>query len=199
MEATPDELRAEPKIGAALVRKSDVVPIDCDGVKYGPAMLALPERRRRFVEAMFEVRPGRGAPVRAARRVGYGTPTSTMNAMAVIAHRLAHDPRIQEAMFEIGRARLHALAPQALFAVARLIENPGHRDHARALGIVLDRTHMIETRHEVLVKRDPEPIVAATEKVLARIEELARAAGIDDRKLPPLIDVTPTTGEEAPP
>jgi phage terminase small subunit len=180
-----------------LVRKSERVPIDRDGVAYGPAMQALTERRRRFVEAMFEVKPGRGAPVRAARRAGYGSPTSTMNAMAVIAHRLVHDPRVQAALFEIGRARLHSLAPQALYAVARLIENPEHRDHARALGMVLDRTHMIETRHEVLVRRDPEPIVQATERVLARIAELARAAGIDDRRLPKLIDVTPTAEEAA--
>jgi hypothetical protein len=57
-------------------------------------MQALPtDRHRAFVRAMYQVKPGHGAAVRAAKLAGFGTPSSTAQSMATIASRLTHDRR----------------------------------------------------------------------------------------------------------
>jgi hypothetical protein len=53
-------------------------PIDA---KDGPAMLALPtDRHRAFVRALYTIRPGHGARVKAAKLAGFGCETSTRRA-----------------------------------------------------------------------------------------------------------------------
>jgi phage terminase small subunit len=159
-------------------------------------MAALSPKRRAFVEFLFEAAYRRGAATRAAKRAGYGTAQSSSGSLAVIASRLIRVPAVQEAMAEVGRARLGALALPALHALEALLQDPGHRDHGRAIGLVLDRTHAIETHHNVTVHRT-EP-VQPTEAVLRRILELARLAGMDGRALPPLIDLDVAPPEETP-
>ena len=55
--------------------------------EWGPAMRALNEKQRRFVLALYQVKPGYGAQVRAARLAGYGTPSSSPESWAALAKR----------------------------------------------------------------------------------------------------------------
>jgi hypothetical protein len=164
-----------------------------EGVEWGPAMQALPsDRHRAFVLALYAVRPGHGAQVAAAKLAGFGTSTSSAKSWSVIASRLAGDDRIQAALAEEDHKRIRATAPRAVRALARLVETPGHRDHARAIGMVLDRVHPVETSHVVKVE-DGRKTVVVSEEMIARILQLSRSVGIDAAKMPPMIDVTPTT------
>lgn len=159
-------------------------------------MLALPtDRHRAFVRALYSVKPGHGANVKAAKLAGFGSPTSTPQSMATIASRLAHDERVLAAIREEDEKRIRSSAPRAIAALSALIENPKSKDHARGIAMVLDRVHPAETI--VKMQHDATPAFKATADVLARIAALAARAGIDLSKLPPMIDVTPGKSEAA--
>jgi phage terminase small subunit len=167
----------------------ELLPIDQAEVEDGPAMKALPtDRHRAFVRALYQVKPGHGAQVKAARMAGWGSPTSTPKTMSVIASRLAHDPRVQAALYEEDQKRIRATAPRAISALAALVENPKHRDHARGIAMVLDRVHPAETAHKLTVEHAGEVKLSAPEmaRMVERIMELAARA-----KVAPMIDVTP--------
>lgn len=167
--------------------KREIIPIDQAPAEYGPAMKALPtDRHRRFVEALYAVKPGHGAQVRAARLAGWGKPESTPETMSVIASRLAHDERVQAALREEDQKRLRAAAPRAISALQNLVESPSHRDHARGIAMLLDRVHPSETSHKVKVEHEAGPSMRAVASVTARIMELAARACV-----PAMIDVTP--------
>jgi nucleotide-binding universal stress UspA family protein len=156
---------------------------------WGPKMLVLSEKRRKFVCALYDEEApvkGDGLFIYAASMAGYGTPTSSKKSLSVIANRLVQDDRIREAIAEYSRGLVRAISPEAVRAVRELIRDKGHRDHARALAIVLDRIDPIETTHNVKVSDYRAPSIEVTEKVLARIAELARQAGVP--ALPPPID-----------
>lgn len=117
--------------------------------EWGPAMQALPtEKQRAFVVAMFEVKPGRGAIMRAARQAGYGTATSSQKSISVIGSRLANDERIQLAMEEEGRRRFRTLGPAAHHALKNLLLNPKHRDHSKAVLAFHEHAMPREMRHK---------------------------------------------------
>jgi hypothetical protein len=146
---------------------------------WGPRMKALAnDRQRMFVCALFDAPPhGKGQLIWSAKAAGYGTPTSTNKALGVIAARLLQDERVQAAVREESHRRLRLLPPAAINALHKLIADPSHRDHVRAISTVLDRTDPVEVKHEVNVHHDA-PTVEMTEQVIARIEQLARRAGI---------------------
>lgn len=149
-------------------------------------MKALPtDRHRAFVRALYQVRPGHGANVKAAKLAGFGTLTSTPQSMATIASRLAHDERILAAIYEEDQKHIRASAPRAIRALSHLIETPGHKDHARGVAMVLDRVHPAATQHTVHVEHDATPELKDASKILARIAELAAKLGA---KLPPTIE-----------
>jgi hypothetical protein len=158
---------------------------------YGPAWSSLSLRRKKFVECLFEIGGKRGAFTLAARRAGFGTETSSRNAMHVIGWRLAHDHRIQAALYEMGTRRLHSLAPAALAAIELMVRDPQSRHHFKACEAVLGRVHAVQTSHVVNVKHQVEPSPQATAAVLARIAELTAQLRVDQTRLPPMIDVTP--------
>jgi hypothetical protein len=113
-------------------------------------MLALPsDRHRAFVRALYQVKPGHGAGVKAAKLSGWGQPLSSSASMATIGSRLMHDERILAAIFEEDQKRIRASAPRAINALTRLVEDPKHKDHARGIAMVLDRVHPAESRHLV--------------------------------------------------
>lgn len=169
-----------------------------DVPEWGPAMAALSEKRRAFVIAMFDPdapQEGRGLLKFAAIRAGYGSPTSSDNSIRVMASHLAHDPRIQAAAAEYAQAHIRALAPNAVRAVRDAIANPRHKDHIRATAMVLDRVDPLETTHTVRVEDHRPPSIEVTQKVLDRIEELMRRAGLAPRA--PVIDGNFKVVEEA--
>lgn len=157
-----------------LGKRRELAPLEPVDAKDGPKMQALPsDRHRAFVRAMYQVKPGHGAAVRAAKIAGFGTPTSTPQSMATIASRLTHDPRVQEAFAEQDQLYIRASAPRAIRALSHLIETPSHKDHGRALGMILDRTMPAETVHNVKMNHDVTPAFQDTVQVMARIAELA--------------------------
>ena len=150
--------------------------------KLGPAMQSLPnDRQRAFVCALYDddaPRKGDGLLIYAARAAGYGTPTSSTKSLRVIANRIVHDGRVQAAIVEHSRSVLRAVPPEAIRALKELIRDPKARDHARAIAMVIDRTDPLQTLHTVRVEDTRPPSPEITQKVLDRINELARRAGL---------------------
>jgi hypothetical protein len=186
MTAATARRRRKPKRG-----KPNTLPEplpEVDGAEWGPCMKALTsDRHRAFVIALYEIPRGHGAQVKAAKMAGFGTTASSPQSWAAIASRLAHDEKILLAMREEDERRIRASAPRAIRALAHLIETPDHKDHGRALGMVLDRVHPVETTHTVKVAHQI-PVMVATEEVLDRIRRLAAKAGLDPLRLAPPVD-----------
>lgn len=161
-----------------------------DAASYGPAMAALNERQRGFVSALFAVPGGHGAPTRAARLAGYGTPTSSAQTMASISSRLCSDEKIQLAIQEESRKYITTLGPLAVRALTNLVLKPSHKEHGRALGILMDRVLPVATTHTVRVEHDATPSMKATAEVLARMYALAARVGVEaNHNMPPMIEV----------
>src|SRR4051794_20858840 len=92
-------------------RARELAPLEPIDANDGPAMKALPsERHRAFVRALYQVKPGHGANVKAAKLAGFGTETSTPQSMATIASRLAHDDRVLAALHEEDQRRIRSSA-----------------------------------------------------------------------------------------
>jgi phage terminase small subunit len=169
-------------------KRRELAPLPAvDGTEWGPAMKALSsDKHRMFVLALYQVKPGYGAHVKAAKMAGFGTETSSAKSWSVIASRLAHDEKVLAAIHEEDQKRIRASAPRAIRALQNLIEDPAAKDHARGIGMVLDRVHPVETQHTVKVQHETSSSMKATAEVFERIMELAARAGV-----PPMIDITP--------
>ncbi len=166
-------------------KRQELAPLEAVDAQDGPAMLALPtDRHRAFVRALYQVKPGWGANVKAARLAAFGTPNSSPQSMATIASRLAHDERVLAAIREEDEKRIRSSAPRAISALSRLIENPAHRDHARGIAMILDRVHPAEQIHKVDHQHthDVSLGVKETAQIMARIAELSAKFGAS---LPP--------------
>jgi phage terminase small subunit len=130
----------------ALARRRD------DWPQLGQAMNALPNNKwRNFVEFYILEGPGHGAQTNAARRAGFGKPTTKPLYMARIASRLMADPRMQAALAEEARKIVRGGSPEAAKALLNLIRNPDHKDHARGIAMLLARTDPETVRHDVSV------------------------------------------------
>ena len=139
-----------------------------------------------FVRALYQVKPGHGANVKAAKLAGWGQPLSSPASMATIASRLAHDERVLAAIREEDEKRIRSSAPRAIAALSALVENPKSKDHARGIAMILDRVHPVET--VVKVNHDATPAFKETAQVLARIAELAVKFGVQLPAPPRLIE-----------
>jgi hypothetical protein len=154
--------------------------------EWGPKMLALPnDRWRNFVMALYDEEAPRkndGLLLYAIRKAGFGTPTSTTKAMSVQADRVCYDERTQRAIAEYSIAVVRAgLAPDVVRGIRNVVNDPKHRDHGRVLMGVYDRLDPAHTLHTVKVEDHRPASPEITQKVLDRIDELARRAGL----LPP--------------
>ncbi len=151
--------------------------------EWGPKMLALPnDRWRNFVMALYDQdapRKGDGLLVYAARKVGFGTATSTTKSLGVQAHRVCYDERTQKAIAEYSMAVARGgLAPDVVKGIRDVVNDPKHRDHARMLALVYERLDPVQTLHTVKVEDHRPASPEITQKVLDRIDELARRAGL---------------------
>lgn len=157
----------------------------------GPAMLALTPKQRRFVLELQRGPAGYGSAVRAVRAAGYGTPTSSSTAMRVEANRVLHNPKVQDALREIGGRIIRAEAFQSIQTTAAIARNAKHKDCLKANLALMDRGGFgVETVHHVEVAHSHKHSIAATPEVLERIRQLALAAGLNPAALPPTIDAT---------
>ena len=111
---------------------------DLETIQFGPKMAALSEKRRALVVALFDDdAPARGAGTFAARRAGYGTATSDARSLKTIASRIIHDDAVQEAIKEHSHRVMRAIPPEAIRALKKLIADPTHPQHMRAIAVVL--------------------------------------------------------------
>ncbi|MGD9878899.1 MAG: hypothetical protein AB7F22_07930 [Reyranella sp.] len=112
----------------------------------------------------------------AAEDAGFGTPESTRASLAVIGHRLAHDPRMQAAMKEVAEKNFGAALPAAVEAVINIMMHSNkNSDKLKAAAMIFDRGGMpIKTQHEVKVER-----VEDFDTKVARAVSLAKSLGLD--------------------
>src|SRR5260370_41440669 len=102
-------------------KRRELAPLEPIDAQDGPAMLSLrTDRHRAFVRALYTVRPGHGARVKAAKLAGFGCPTSSPQSMATIASRLSHDERVLAAIAEEDLKFVRSSAPRAIGALSRL-------------------------------------------------------------------------------
>jgi hypothetical protein len=181
------------------------------GTEWGPCMKALAsDRHRAFVCALYEVPRGQGANVMAAKMAGFGTSTTGARSWTAIGCRLAHDEKILMAIHEEDQRRIRSSAPRAIRALTNLVEDPEHKDHARAVAMILDRVHPAETRHTVAVHHHVDHDAEAVNQLRmlksldvprAKLEEMFGFSGLShyerllelgDQKKPQLIEATAT-------
>lgn len=152
----------------------------------GPAMQALKtDRQRAFVTAMLEIGGGSGQYTRAALMAGY----IDGPAIHVTAHRLAHDPLVQEALREEAHRRLGASVISATSTLISIAESDvlvSTKDRLKAIDMILNRTGLpaqTEVKHTVIKRTSDEDIVD-------RIKMLAGKLGLDAQKLlgRPIVD-----------
>ena len=147
----------------------------------GPAMRALPNEAWRAFVYSYVANPnprGGGGKAAALRAAGLGQGSSPEQ-QAKDAWKLAHDDRVIAAIAEEARKVIRVGAPEAANALLGLVRNPEHKDHARALAMVLDRADPIQTHHNMeIVHRVVDPDAEALEELRA-----ARLIGASPEKL----------------
>lgn len=142
--------------------------------KVGPCMAKLNERQREFVVALMS------QPVvnytAAAEKAGY---QGERESLRKTAHRLAHDPRVLEAIREESGKRLNAAVGMASERLLMIAQDPTHKDQLKAVTAVLNRGGLhekVEHTHKVEVGEDAKALIH-------RISVLAGAIGMDPVKV----------------
>lgn len=120
----------------------------------GSSMRALNERQRAFVRFFLMERPGYGAAVAAYRKAGYGK-TSKPTTQSKDAYHLLRTEKVIAAISEEARKVLRGIGhAEAVSALLNMIRNPKHRDHARAVDMILRRADpeisKIDVTHRVI-------------------------------------------------
>jgi hypothetical protein len=134
----------------------------------GPAMKALPnDRWREFVYHYTRAMPRKGALVAAYRAAGFGQ-GSTPASQAKAAWLMSRDERTIAAIAEESKKILRVAYPEGANALINLIRDPTHKDHGRALGMLMDRVFPVETRHNIeVVHKTVDPDLEAIEELRA--------------------------------
>src|SRR5262249_12399208 len=117
--AVKEKRRHQDKLGAPRV------PIDLKGL--GPKMRALPNDRWRgaAVESFMVKGSGGGKNTAACRVAGFGKEEgSTSETMRAVAYKVFHDPRMLEALHELGEQYLKQGVPDAIGVVSAILEDP---------------------------------------------------------------------------
>lgn len=125
-----------------------VVPPEAD---LGPAMLALTPMQHRFVmEFSRGPTAGYGGAIRACKAAGYA---GTENSLKVTAHQVLHNPKVQDALREVGGKIIRASAFELIRTVAEIARDLSHKDCLKANLALLDRGGFaVETVHHVTVE-----------------------------------------------
>jgi hypothetical protein len=115
----------------------------------GPAMKALNERQRAFVRHLVTGKPGYGALTQAARRAGYGRDSKPAT-LGKHAHDLSQNPKIIAAITEEAKKVIRGVGhAEAAAAVMNMIRDPSHRNHARAVDMVLSRVDAVISKQSI--------------------------------------------------
>lgn len=117
---------------------------------FGPAMSKLNERQRNFVIAYVTGEMGHGSLTRAYLAAGY-QPDGDRSLAGKGAYRLSRDERVLAAISEESRKIVRVHHPEASQALLNVVRDPDHKDHVRAIGMILDRADPVTTRQELTV------------------------------------------------
>ena len=135
-----------------LKRDARRVPIDLRSL--GPKMRALPnDKWRAAAVARFMVKGGNhGKNTAACRVAGFGNAEGA--GLKQTAYKIFHDPRMLEALHELGEQYLKHGVPDAIAAVFEVMDNKRSRgaDRLKAAQIFIDRAHPVESLHRVTVE-----------------------------------------------
>jgi hypothetical protein len=93
---------------------------------------------------------------------------------------LAHDPKVQAAILEVGGKELVKLALPAIRAMARMIGDPKSKGHRQAAEGVLDRVGLGREQNITVSHTHTDMTGAA---MIERIKMLAAKHGLDPAKL----------------
>ena len=111
--------------------------------------------------------PRKGSLVEAYRQAGYGQ-GSTPSTQAKGAWQLSRDERVLAAITEESKKILRVAFPEAANAMVNLIRIPAHREHGRAIGLLMERAFPVETKHNIeVVHKTVDPDVEAVEELRA--------------------------------
>jgi phage terminase small subunit len=139
-------------------------------VEFGPAMLALTEKQRRFVLAMAADPFGSASDW--ARLAGYADCGANPR---VKAHLNLHSEAVQAAVLEYSRGMLNTIGPMlATTAMLRAAANTKNKNHLRAAEMIANRVGLHEVQ-EVHVRKTDQTGAAMVE----RLRALAKKHGLD--------------------
>jgi phage terminase small subunit len=114
-------------------------------------MRACSPKERGFVDALMTLEPAHNSFAQAARRAGYGTPTSTPLVMTQIGSRLSKRPHVAAAIASEAKRHLRTLGPKAVSGLQAVMNDPNHRDFLKAIRTVLDRSdpavQVVDVKH----------------------------------------------------
>lgn len=146
---------------------------EMEAPRFGPAMLALDDRRRAFVQALLaQDKPNYGA---AARAAGYSDPGPKSSYLRKQGHELAHDARVIAALHEEAGKRFRLLGWLGVKGLAEIAADKRHPDNFKANKELADRFGFAAVqKHEVLHE---EKRVTPTQK-LQEIKELCEFLGV---------------------
>jgi hypothetical protein len=144
--------------------------------EFGPMMNQLDVQEQIFVCNLFM---GITSITKAAELAGYRAINRA--ALRVQAHRLLRKRKVAEAVKEEAKRRTVFLLPKAQKALDRILDNPQHADHFKAIKMARDDGGVSAAVERVLnVNMKVE--VTQAEKV-QQIQIMAKAMGIDPAKL----------------
>ena len=151
----------------------------------GPAMRVLNERQRLFVRALLMEKPGYGAATDAFRKAGYGK-TSKAATQSKEAHKMLRDDRIIAAIAEEAKKVIRGIGhAEAVSALLNMVRDPEHRDHARAVDMVMRRVDPEVNKYTVdVTHRVDDPDREALEELRA-LRKLGTHAGEAPRAVRP--------------
>jgi phage terminase small subunit len=142
-------------------RRKPLIVIDPS--KLGPAMQRLPnDMWRAAAVARFHVKTN----TEAARLAGFGKGRPPANAKWT-AYEIFHDPRMLEALHELGEQYLKEGVPDAITVVKEIMGDEKHKDRLAAAKLFIDRAHPQVSLSEVTVKHKVDYTKDALEEIVA--------------------------------
>jgi phage terminase small subunit len=139
---------------------------------------------------LFDPERKDGQNLYAATKAGYGADhgQTSDQALRVTGAKLRANKKIQEAIREVFVNVIHDLGPDAARELRLKLNDRKASDQIKAILSVVDRLSPIEETHIVKLQDQRAPSEADIAQTLARINELARKAGLSLPAPSPPID-----------
>lgn len=145
-----------------------------DDLEYGPAMLALKESQRAFVNALLQQ-----SEQNYTRAYMSAYPDASYDTANVNGIRLAHNSKILDALHEEAGNRLRSAALLGASVIRQIANDPTHKDQLKAATTLLNRIGLHErTEHKVTVERPTDDV-----EIIQRIVDLGKSMDWTDAEI----------------